>query len=150
MKNFSNNKRTDRKKDFGKRQGRDSERPMMHKATCDHCGRDCEVPFKPTSGKPIYCSSCFDKHQNKDQKKYGSERDDRRFNSGENRRRGNDNEKGTNQLGKEIAQLNKKLDRILEILNSELYDESYDDFEEKEYSPKLEKKPKKRTTKKSK
>ena len=40
--------------------GRDSsERPTMHKATCAECGNPCEVPFKPMSGKPVYCSSCF-------------------------------------------------------------------------------------------
>jgi len=31
----------------------------LHKAVCDKCGRECEVPFKPTGGKPIYCRSCF-------------------------------------------------------------------------------------------
>jgi CxxC-x17-CxxC domain-containing protein len=33
----------------------------MHKAVCDKCGNDCEVPFVPTSGKPIFCSDCFEK-----------------------------------------------------------------------------------------
>ncbi|QQS39131.1 hypothetical protein IPM62_00755 [Candidatus Woesebacteria bacterium] len=37
------------------------ERPMMHKAVCDTCGNECEVPFQPTSGKPIYCDNCFTK-----------------------------------------------------------------------------------------
>jgi len=23
----------------------------MHKATCSECGKECEVPFKPTEGK---------------------------------------------------------------------------------------------------
>ncbi len=32
----------------------------MHKAICDNCGKECEVPFRPTSGKPIYCSNCFE------------------------------------------------------------------------------------------
>lgn len=32
----------------------------MHKAICDNCGKECEVPFRPTSGKPIFCSSCFE------------------------------------------------------------------------------------------
>src|SRR4051794_27109908 len=27
--------------------------------TCPNCGRDAEVPFRPTSGKPVYCSDCF-------------------------------------------------------------------------------------------
>ncbi|MFA7663011.1 MAG: CxxC-x17-CxxC domain-containing protein [Patescibacteria group bacterium] len=35
------------------------ERPEMHKAICDECGKSCEVPFKPTSGKPVLCSDCF-------------------------------------------------------------------------------------------
>lgn len=34
----------------------------MHKAICDNCGKECEVPFRPTSGKPVYCSSCFESH----------------------------------------------------------------------------------------
>lgn len=32
----------------------------LHKAICDNCGKECEVPFRPTSGKPIFCSSCFE------------------------------------------------------------------------------------------
>lgn len=32
----------------------------MHKAICDNCKKECEVPFKPTNGRPIYCSNCFE------------------------------------------------------------------------------------------
>jgi CxxC-x17-CxxC domain-containing protein len=35
----------------------------MHKATCDECKKECEVPFKPTEGKPVYCRDCFQKHR---------------------------------------------------------------------------------------
>lgn len=31
----------------------------MHKATCDQCHKPCEVPFRPTEGKPVYCNECF-------------------------------------------------------------------------------------------
>src|SRR6478736_1756605 len=31
----------------------------MFAATCSSCGQETEVPFRPTSGKPVYCSSCF-------------------------------------------------------------------------------------------
>ncbi|NCO10989.1 DNA-directed RNA polymerase [Candidatus Pacearchaeota archaeon CG_4_9_14_0_2_um_filter_39_13] len=34
---------------------------QMHKATCDECKQECEVPFKPTQGKPVYCRDCFRK-----------------------------------------------------------------------------------------
>lgn len=35
----------------------------MHKAVCADCKQDCEVPFKPTEGKPVYCRECFSKHK---------------------------------------------------------------------------------------
>jgi len=33
----------------------------MHKATCSECGEECEVPFKPTEGKPVFCKECYKK-----------------------------------------------------------------------------------------
>jgi len=33
----------------------------MHKAICSECGQECEVPFKPTEGKPVYCKECYAK-----------------------------------------------------------------------------------------
>lgn len=58
------------KRDFGPRNfggdrgfssgGRPGGRPMMHQAVCSQCGKDCEVPFKPTGSRPIFCSTCFE------------------------------------------------------------------------------------------
>ena len=31
----------------------------MFDATCSNCGKDARVPFRPTNGKPVYCSDCF-------------------------------------------------------------------------------------------
>jgi CxxC-x17-CxxC domain-containing protein len=31
----------------------------MTKAVCDECKKPCEVPFRPTAGKPVYCNDCF-------------------------------------------------------------------------------------------
>jgi len=33
----------------------------MHKAVCSECGKECEVPFQPTEGKPVFCRDCFAK-----------------------------------------------------------------------------------------
>lgn len=44
--------------------GRGGDRPMMHKATCSECGEDCQVPFRPTGEKPVFCSACFEKQGN--------------------------------------------------------------------------------------
>lgn len=38
---------------------RDFEPREMHKAKCSECGKDCEVPFKPQEGKPVYCKDCY-------------------------------------------------------------------------------------------
>ena len=35
----------------------------MHKATCSECKKECEVPFKPTEGKPVYCKDCYMKNK---------------------------------------------------------------------------------------
>jgi len=40
---------------------RDFEPREMHKTTCSECGKECEVPFKPTEGKPVYCKECYSK-----------------------------------------------------------------------------------------
>jgi len=51
------------KRSFGRdSRGGDRERPQMHEAICSDCGKRCEVPFKPTNDKPIYCSQCFTNH----------------------------------------------------------------------------------------
>lgn len=83
------------RRDRGRDRGRD--RPSeMHSAICDKCGKDCEVPFKPTQGKPIYCSDCF-----KDKSREAGSRSEPRK---------------PDQSGQKFDQINKKLDRILKIL----------------------------------
>ncbi|MDD1693631.1 MAG: DNA-directed RNA polymerase, partial [Methanoregula sp.] len=42
-------------RDFGPRE--------MTKTTCSDCGKECEVPFKPTEGRPVYCRDCLPKHR---------------------------------------------------------------------------------------
>ena len=34
---------------------------QMFPATCTDCGKETQVPFAPTSGKPVYCSDCYKK-----------------------------------------------------------------------------------------
>ena len=35
----------------------------MHKATCAECKQECEVPFKPSGDRPVYCKACFSKRK---------------------------------------------------------------------------------------
>ena len=46
----------------GRDAGRRNDGPReMFKTVCSSCGKECEVPFKPTNGKPVYCSECFER-----------------------------------------------------------------------------------------
>lgn len=84
-------------RDFGARGGRDrdgGDRPMFS-AVCEKCGNQCEVPFRPTGDKPVYCKDCF-----------GSSK-------GGN---GGVGGKSAEHIDQQFAQLNEKLDRILKRL----------------------------------
>lgn len=72
------------------RNRRDFERTVV---TCSDCGCKCEVPFKPTSSKPVYCDDCF----SKDNKKTKS--------------------KSSGCSDKELKKINEKLDLIMEALH---------------------------------
>ncbi|MBQ7529210.1 zinc-ribbon domain containing protein [bacterium] len=34
---------------------------QMFSAVCAECGKETQVPFQPSNGRPIYCSDCFHK-----------------------------------------------------------------------------------------
>ena len=36
----------------------------FHKATCSDCNKECEVPFKPSGERPVYCKDCYSKRKN--------------------------------------------------------------------------------------
>ncbi len=73
------NNRGHRRNDRGNKQ--------MYEATCSECGNSCEVPFKPTGSKPVFCSACFE-----------------------------NNDGGTDSSNKQFEILNDKLDEILKVL----------------------------------
>lgn len=97
----------DRREGFRDRDSRSFERriPEMHEVTCDKCKKQCEVPFKPTKGKPVFCSDCF--------RKDGDSSPRNRFEP-ENRDTASQPETSPEQLN----EINAKLDKILEILKN--------------------------------
>ena len=36
---------------------------ILHKAVCADCNKECEVPFKPSGDRPVYCKECFSKRR---------------------------------------------------------------------------------------
>jgi|GEM_PF-1183383 CxxC-x17-CxxC domain-containing protein len=47
--------------DRGDRDGGFSNRGF--KAICAECGQSCEIPFKPSGDRPVYCRDCFSKRE---------------------------------------------------------------------------------------
>jgi len=89
-------------------QGRDSVRREMYKAVCDECGKECEVPFKPSGNKPVYCSKCFEKRNGGNSRRSSR----KRFGESSFGKRDNTNK----QLLEQVSSLNVKLDRILKVI----------------------------------
>lgn len=115
MGNFNRDDKSGPRRDFGRRDfgrrsfGGHGGGREMHKAVCSNCGKDCEVPFEPTGSKPVYCSECF--------KKNGGGADSRRFQDRSPRRPDFErrNESGP-QKNEQFEVINRKLDKILEML----------------------------------
>jgi CxxC-x17-CxxC domain-containing protein len=74
-------------KDFG------GDRQAMYQAVCANCGKNCEVPFRPSGDKPVYCSDCFGKG-------------------------GKTPKPPSNLGGHQFDLLNAKLDKILQVLSA--------------------------------
>ena len=42
----------------------------MFSATCSSCGREAQVPFRPSGAKPVYCSDCFTSQRSSSNRSY--------------------------------------------------------------------------------
>lgn len=64
------------------RGGGDRGEVTMHKAICDECHKECQVPFRPSGDKPVYCNECFSSKRTNDdrepRKDFGGDRGPRR------------------------------------------------------------------------
>ncbi len=109
------------RKSFGG--NRDRGPVTMHKVICDECDKECEVPFRPTDGKPVYCNDCFG-----DRRDSGNNRGQDRFprKSFENNRPSRNDfssgpvRGGDDGIKKQLEALNLKLEQIVKILESKV------------------------------
>lgn len=126
-------------RDRGRDRGARRERPRyedkrMYDAVCSDCGVDCQVPFRPTRDKPVRCNDCFGGQDN---------RSDRQNKSGSDKKG-----RGSEDIAKQIKELNAKIDKLFEALvpNTSVEGTEEQETEKKEKSEKKEKpKTKKKT-----
>lgn len=45
------------------KQGNGFRERVLYKAICADCRKECEVPFKPSGERPVYCKECFSKRK---------------------------------------------------------------------------------------
>jgi len=109
--NNSDNRQSGRR-NFGRRDfGSPGGARQMYKTVCSSCGRDCEVPFRPSGDKPVFCSNCFEKNrEGSDTRKF----EDRNF----RKPHFEDRDNRPPQNSEQYNALNVKLDKILAILTS--------------------------------
>lgn len=82
------------------------------KAICGKCGASCDVPFKPSAVRPVLCKNCFKRDDVLDFRPNSRAEGGKRFDSD----RSIAPSANTDQLQRQIAIINAKLDKILDIL----------------------------------
>ena len=45
------------------RQGNGFRERTFTRVVCSDCSKECEIPFKPSGGRPVYCKECFSKRK---------------------------------------------------------------------------------------
>ena len=122
---------------FGGDRGGRSDRPMeLFSTTCSACKKSCEVPFRPNSDKPVYCSACFGKKNSDDARdergdsrsefrprndsrsersEYAKPQREYQAPRSESPRKFEDN--GLGEIKKQLATIESRLNRILDLIN---------------------------------
>jgi len=102
--------------------GRDRGPVTMHQAVCDQCGKPCEVPFRPTEGKPVYCNACFGGKKETGNNRRGDKYPQKSSNSYKTHAKtdfgGNISKGNNNELKKQLEILNVKMDQLIKAVEA--------------------------------
>ncbi len=111
------------------RDDRGGEKTEMFSATCSACHKACEVPFRPSGDKPVYCRECFIEkgpNDNRVGKSFEKRSDFSREARPQRDSRPSYRDEapahkssGNEELKKQIAILETKLNRVIELLTVE-------------------------------
>jgi len=99
----------------------------MHQATCSDCSKRCEVPFRPTGDKPIYCNDCFSSKRegsfdknDRPTRDFGSKpafRNDR-DSSPRSEFKSDNGVKSNDELKRQVDMISTKLDALIKMVQS--------------------------------
>lgn len=92
----------------------------MHKAVCDECHKSCEVPFRPSSDKPVYCNDCFASKRKDDdrapRRDFGDRGPRRDFNASPAQSSFAKPAVAQGDISKQLSDINAKLDRLISTM----------------------------------
>jgi CxxC-x17-CxxC domain-containing protein len=83
------------------------DRQEMFKVRCAECGKETEVPFRPTGDRPVYCRDCFADKQDDGPRDFKKKDFSRRREGG-----APESNKGIDNLKAEVHLLHKKIDSL--------------------------------------
>ena len=108
-------------------------KPELFKTTCSTCRKSCDVPFRPSADKPVYCSACFDMKNKGDARDGGARRDTfrketrpvrseyqkspRDYQSVSNGATRGMSDNGLEDMKRQLATIESRLNRILDLLS---------------------------------
>ncbi len=99
---------------------RDRGSVTMYQATCDQCGRPCEVPFRPVEGRPVYCTACFGNKREGGDGRSGDRFPQKSFNDSKTITRtdfgGFVGREHGDEVRKQLELLNEKMDRLVKAM----------------------------------
>lgn len=111
---------------FGRGDRDGGPRELFH-ATCASCGGSCDVPFRPTGERPVYCRDCF--ATNKPSREEFGRGDDRHAAPRPARRefapvapRPHVDDHRIDDIKKRLDAVNEKMDRLLRIVTAAMPD----------------------------
>ncbi|KKR49239.1 MAG: hypothetical protein UT86_C0001G0211 [Candidatus Magasanikbacteria bacterium GW2011_GWC2_40_17] len=90
-------------------------RPQMHQAMCSKCNKECEVPFRPTGDRPVFCNDCF-RSQGLGRTERPARQDFGRSNFDNDQKQRITGSQNIEQFRSQFEVLNVKLDKILRFL----------------------------------
>lgn len=101
------------KKSWGERGSGDRE-SVMHKATCSDCGKSCEVPFRPSGEKPVYCNDCFGGKRGQSTEGFAR----KEFNNPAPARVNAESGRGNEDIKRQLEATNAKLERLIQAVDT--------------------------------
>lgn len=107
-----------------RRGGRDESRSEMFRATCAECRKSCEVPFRPSNDRPVYCSDCFESQRGggdsgrRDSSRYDTPKraPERNYHAPEVQSKPQGAQFG--ELKSQMVMMNQKLDQMIQLMSS--------------------------------